>query len=86
MLSKISRRSTSAKLGEILVPRGLISESDLKEILAKQSMSNRELCELLIEKNLVTHQKLKQALFCQGVRLGEILVREKIISGPEREV
>jgi type IV pilus assembly protein PilB len=52
----------SARLGEVLVAMGLLTEDDLSRILAKQKADGRRLGDLLVAEGVLTREQLSRAL------------------------
>lgn len=69
------------KLGELLVENGILTESQLLEVLQTQKRSQKLLGEIIVELGYVTKEKLDAALARQyGSRLGEILIDKNLIT------
>ena len=49
------------KLGEILVRKRLLSQSQLDRIIIGQTSTNQKLGELLVDQGFIDHQTLEQA-------------------------
>ena len=56
------------KLGEILVRKRLLSQSQLEHMIVAQSSTNQKLGELLVEHGVIDPQALEQALEEQSWR------------------
>ncbi|MFH1691279.1 MAG: hypothetical protein ABIC68_01715 [Candidatus Omnitrophota bacterium] len=69
------------KLGEVLVENGILTESQLLEVLQTQKRSQKLLGEIIVELGYATKEKLDAALARQyGSRLGEILIDKNLIT------
>ncbi len=69
------------KLGELLVENGIVTESQLLEVLQAQKQSQKLLGEIIVELGYATKEKLDAALARQyGSRLGEILIDRNLIT------
>lgn len=69
------------KLGELLVENGILTESQLLEVLQTQKRSQKLLGEIIVELGYATKEKLDAALARQyGSRLGEILIDKNLIT------
>ena len=56
------------KIGEILVRKGLLSQSQLDHIIIVQASTPQKLGELMVDYGLIDHQALEQALAEQNWR------------------
>lgn len=56
------RRIEKARLGEILLAQGLISQDQLKEVLVQQRLTGKKIGRLLIETGVLTEELLAQGL------------------------
>jgi len=57
-----SRRTEKAKLGEILLMQGLISQAQLQQVLEEQRQTGKKIGRLLIETGVLTEELLAQGL------------------------
>ena len=80
-------KSSDARLGEVLVREGLITDDQLQDVLEQQMTeeSRVPLGQLLVRRNLVTHRQLNLLLETSNKRpkLGETLVRSGAISADQ---
>lgn len=81
MLTKEIMPRVPRKLGELLVENGILSESQLLEVLEVQKKSRKLLGEIIVELGYGTKEKLDAALAHQyGSMLGEILISKGLIT------
>ncbi len=71
-----------SKLGEILVRQNLVSEDDLAIALEEQRFSQKKVGEIMIERGYLSQDELEYYVKNQGVRLGDLLIDNSIISQP----
>ena len=70
-----------ALMGELLVKEKLVSPGQLQMALEEQKRTGQRLGSVFIEKGIVTEKAIVESLARPGkVRLGELLVREKLIT------
>ena len=62
MLTKSFRARQKIRVGEVLLQRGLITQSQLNQALAEQKQNSAPLGEILVQQGWVSHAQLKQAL------------------------
>ncbi|MGB7414769.1 MAG: peptidoglycan DD-metalloendopeptidase family protein [Thermosynechococcaceae cyanobacterium] len=62
MLTKSFRARRKIRVGEVLLQRGLITQSQLNQALAKQKQNSAPLGEILVQQGWVSYAQLKQAL------------------------
>ncbi len=78
---------SDAKIGELLVAEGIITQAQLHETLALQAEleSYALLGQLLVARNIITRKQLRTALQLhrRSSRLGEILVNSRCITGDQ---
>lgn len=60
-----TRLAVTAKLGEVLMGRNILSQKNLEEALSEQRITHEKLGQILIQKNLITKQDLLSALSAQ---------------------
>jgi type IV pilus assembly protein PilB len=72
------------RLGELLIQRGLVTEDQLTDALARQRLENNRtaLGQILVKQNILTQQQLDPVLdtFGKRPRLGEVLLRHGTIT------
>ena len=68
MLKAYFRNQEKIRVGEVLLQKGLINASQLKQALAIQTQSHEKLGAILVQKGLVSPSQLHQALFEQHSR------------------
>lgn len=62
MFAKILEQREKAIVGEMLVRKGWISQTELEQALAEQLSSNKKLGEILIERNLIPQEILEKII------------------------
>lgn len=83
MFEQTREQTENARLGEMLVRKGLITQAELEQALAEQCGRDVRLGELLIEKTLISQQRLNHVLREQHILLGQLLIEEKLINQDE---
>lgn len=83
MFEKTFGKIENARLGEMLVRKGLITQAELDQALALQHDRNIKLGELLVEKNLIPPDQLDKTLKEQQILLGQLLIEDKLINQDE---
>jgi len=81
MLDNLSKGGTgaSAKLGEILVGQGKVSEQDIKAAISEQEVRpDAKIGEILVERGVVSATDVTQALDKQGVAGKGAIVKESV--------
>ncbi|MFZ4665846.1 MAG: FHA domain-containing protein, partial [Prochlorotrichaceae cyanobacterium] len=81
----LEQSNSEKRIGELLVERGVISQSDLDKALENQQI---HLGEILLKRHYITQEQLAEALMKQmSTRepLGHILLREGWVTAPEIE-
>lgn len=81
----LEQSNSEKRIGELLVERGVISQSDLDKALENQQI---QLGEILLKRHYITQEHLAEALMKQmSTRepLGHILLREGWVTAPEIE-
>ncbi|NKB18542.1 MAG: hypothetical protein HC770_11800 [Pseudanabaena sp. CRU_2_10] len=79
-LELIALDSGPSKLGEILVRQNLVSEDVLAIALEEQRFSQKKVGEIMIERGYLSQDELAYYIKNQGMRLGELLIENSIIS------
>ncbi len=79
-LELIALDSGPSKLGEILVRQNLVSEDVLAIALEEQRFSQKKVGEIMIEQGYLSQDELAYYIKNQGMRLGELLIENSIIS------
>ena len=81
----LEQSNSEKRIGELLVERGVISQSDLDKALENQQI---QLGEILLKRHYITQEHLAEALMKQMSTkepLGHILLREGWVTAPEIE-
>lgn len=81
LMFNIDELDTSPKkIGDILVRQGLITTDILKKVIQEQEQAYElKIGEILIKNNLISLPQLKYYLRNQNIKLGEILLEQKLI-------
>ncbi|PZD70319.1 Lysostaphin [Acaryochloris thomasi RCC1774] len=88
MLAKSFRNREKIRIGELMLQRGLINQSQLTQALAEQKQSGAQLGEICKQQGWVSQAQLQQVLNGQRrrnitrgkVRIGEVLMQRGLIS------
>src|SRR5262249_60960385 len=84
------RRSSSLRLGDILINEGLATNEDIQKALRLQSASrnHRPLGHILVAQNVISRRQLLSVLerHQRPSKIGEILVKTKVITSEQLEV
>jgi len=79
MLDNLSKGGTGAKLGEILLSQGKVSEQDVKAAISEQEVRpDTKIGEILVERGVVSATDVTQALDKQGVAGKGAIVKESV--------
>jgi N-acetylglucosaminyldiphosphoundecaprenol N-acetyl-beta-D-mannosaminyltransferase len=79
-LELVALDSGPSKLGEILVRQNLVSADVLAIALEEQRFSQKKVGEIMIERGYLSQDELAYYIKNQGMRLGELLIENSIIS------
>jgi type IV pilus assembly protein PilB len=73
-----------ARLGDMLVEKGLLKEDDLKKALAEQKVTGQRLGELLVERGVITSEEINYALASQmgteAVNIFKYIIEPQILN------
>lgn len=83
MMMEFAFNSQPAKLGEILLRQNLISPEILQSVLDEQRINRHRLGEILLRRNLISQLELNYYLTNQHIKLGEVLILNKVITPPQ---
>lgn len=70
-MDEINRIKGSKKIGELLVEKENIKESDIEEALKEQKFSDKKIGELLVEKGVTDEKSIKNVLEIQKTEMGK---------------